>query len=76
MVPAVRKGRRQMDQVLSVQEVARRLGISPRGVVATIKSGRLKARHIGREWIIEVACVDAFAMESRLAGRPKAKGAG
>lgn len=61
--------------MLSVQEVARRLGISPRRVLAIIKSGRLKARQIGREWIIEAASADAFAKESRSAGRPKAKDA-
>ena len=38
---------------LTTKQVAEKLGITPRRVRALIESGRLKAKRIGRDWLID-----------------------
>lgn len=54
---------------MTTKEAAALLGISPRRVQALIKSGRLPAKRIGRDWHIKPKDVDA--LQHRPTGRPK-----
>jgi len=45
------------------------LGVSPRRVLALIKSGRLPAAKVGRDWIIKKS--DLKFVKNRPPGRPK-----
>jgi excisionase family DNA binding protein len=52
-------------QLVSIQEAAPQLGVGPRRVRALIKQGRLPARKIGSQWVVELDGVPA-----RPPGRP------
>lgn len=62
---------------ITVAEAARRLEISPRGVVKAITSGHLKARrseiqvNAQAAWLIDAASVAAYATADRKPGRKK-----
>jgi excisionase family DNA binding protein len=58
-----------MTPLLSSQEAAQRLGISPRRVLALIHAGRLPAVKVGRDWLIDPAVLSA--LPTRRPGRPK-----
>jgi len=45
---------------LTTKQVAERLGISPRRVRALITTGRLKAKKIGRDYLIDTRQLDKF----------------
>lgn len=47
-------------RAFSVEEVAERLGLHHTTVRKMIKDGRLKAKKIGRKWIIPVAALEEF----------------
>lgn len=54
---------------LTTTQAADALGVTPRRVVALIKTGRLKATKFGRDWLINPADLDA--LRQRPAGRPR-----
>jgi len=54
---------------ISSAEAARRLGISPRRVLALISAGHLAAERIGGVWIIDETAL--AAVSDRRPGRPK-----
>lgn len=56
---------------LTTKQVAAQLGITPRRVRQYIKSGRLKAKKIGRDYIVSSRQLDAFT--PRPPGRPTSK---
>lgn len=56
--------------LISTTEAATRLGITPRRVVALIKSGRLPSQRIGRAHVIRPQ--DLELVRERAPGRPKA----
>jgi excisionase family DNA binding protein len=53
-------------------KAAKALGVSPRRVLALIKSGRLPAQKLGRDWIIKSS--DLKLVSIRKPGRPPKKG--
>lgn len=57
--------------MLSVEEAARQLGVTPARVRALIKDGRLSAAKNGREWVLREEDVLARLMEAPRAGRPR-----
>lgn len=57
-----------MEDILNTEEVAERLGVSPRRVQQLIKSGRLPAREFGGSYMI--AAGDLKLVEDRKPGRP------
>jgi excisionase family DNA binding protein len=61
-----------MPDLISTQEAADRLGISPRRVQALIQAGRLAAFKVGRSYIIREA--DLEAVRDRPPGRPRHAG--
>jgi excisionase family DNA binding protein len=60
------------NEPLSVAEVAEQLGVTDRAVRMMIESGRLKAKNLGRDWVIMSADVDAVR-DRPGRGRPKKK---
>lgn len=58
--------------MITVNEAAERLGVSPSRVRALIKSGALHADKKGRQWLIPEGEVNARAKGSVRAGRPAA----
>jgi excisionase family DNA binding protein len=57
-----------MDDVLTTEQAAERLGVSARRVQQLIKSGRLPAREFGGSYMILAA--DLKQVEMRPPGRP------
>ena len=57
---------------LTTQQVAQRLGITPRRVRALITAGRLKAKKIGRDYLIDSRDLAKFTPLPP--GRPAGKG--
>lgn len=55
--------------MLTTTDVAKKLGVTPRRVQALISSGRLKARRIGRDWLVDAK--DIGAVKVRRPGRPQ-----
>jgi excisionase family DNA binding protein len=56
-------------ELLTTKTAAARLRITPRRVVALIQAGRLPARRLGRDWLIEEPHLAAIAV--RKPGRPQ-----
>lgn len=54
---------------LTTQQVAERLGVTPRRVVAMIQAHQLPATKFGRDYMIEKA--DLKLVKNRKAGRPR-----
>uniref|UniRef100_A0A6H1ZFV7 Putative DNA binding, helix-turn-helix domain containing protein n=1 Tax=viral metagenome TaxID=1070528 RepID=A0A6H1ZFV7_9ZZZZ len=54
--------------MITTKKAAQTLGISPRRVLALIKSGRLPAAKVGRDWVIKK--YDLKLVSSRKPGRP------
>jgi excisionase family DNA binding protein len=59
-----------MQEVLSVSDAARGLGVSERRVRALIDAGRLPADRVGRSWVVDRGAVARFVQEGRREGRP------
>ncbi|MCI2240816.1 helix-turn-helix domain-containing protein [Adlercreutzia faecimuris] len=57
--------------LITTQEAARRLGVSPRRVGALIAEGQLKAEKFGRAWMVDEASVARRQAAPTHAGRPK-----
>ncbi|GAA4566531.1 helix-turn-helix domain-containing protein [Micromonospora coerulea] len=62
------------DDVYSVEQVADRLGLHPRTVRGYIRSGRLRAVRIGKQYRIARADLDALTGGPRPASPPRAAG--
>ena len=56
---------------LTTEQVAEKLGVTPRRVRALITSGRLKAKRIGRDWMIDSRQLAKFTPKPP--GRPAGK---
>lgn len=57
--------------MLTTSEAAEILGITPRRVVALVKSGALVAERFGRQWMVDERSVRDRASAPKLSGRPK-----
>ncbi len=57
-----------MSNLLSTNEVAEKLGVTPIRIRAMIRAGRLPAQKIGRDYIIKES--DLKLVEDRKPGRP------
>ncbi len=57
--------------MITTKTAAKILGISPRRVTVLIIAGRLPARKLGRDWIIDEK--DLVKVIERKTGRPKKK---
>lgn len=55
--------------MITATQAATRLGITPRRVLALIKSGRLPAEKFGRDWMIDES--DLKLVKDRKPGRPR-----
>ena len=55
---------------MSLKEAAAYAGVTPVALRAAALSGTLKARKVGRDWIVTQAAVDAY-LESRVGGRDR-----
>ena len=60
-----------LENLVSVAEAAKRLGVSRIQVHHYIRSGRLRAAKIGARWVIEAASLDAFAKHRPARGNPE-----
>jgi excisionase family DNA binding protein len=60
-----------MNDVCSVQEAARIIGIDESLVRRYCKQGRISARPIGRQWALDRNSVLRFAATPRQMGNPK-----
>ena len=49
---------------LSVDEAAERLGVSTRTIQSYVQEKKIQALKVGRQWFIDVACLEAFAQKS------------
>lgn len=58
-------------KLYSVAEAAERLNLHPNTVRAHIRSGKLPAQLVGREYCILAPDLDWFAAQDRPPGRPK-----
>lgn len=58
-------------RLLSTSEAAAALGVSPRRVLQLIADGRLRAKRIGRDYVIEAKALRA--VRDRPNGRPPAR---
>jgi excisionase family DNA binding protein len=47
-------------ELITISEAARRFGLSPQYLRDIARSGRLKARKMGRDWLTTPADVDAY----------------
>lgn len=56
--------------MLTVNQVADKLGVTPSLVRRFCRDGRLKAQKIGRDWLIDKRSLDSFSGKPRKAGRP------
>ena len=57
--------------MLTTSEAAEVLGVTPRRVIALVKSGDLTAERFGRQWMIDERSVRDRASAPKLSGRPK-----
>lgn len=60
-----------MSDLLSTTEVAERLGVTSRRIVALITAGKLRATRVGRAWVIKSS--DLAAVQERPQGWPKGR---
>jgi excisionase family DNA binding protein len=60
-----------MDDLITTQEAAEVLGVTPRRVLTLIRSGRLPARTIGNSRLHLIARADLELVKVRPNGRPK-----
>ena len=58
--------------VLTVNQAAERLKLSPQAIRKYITEGRLPAQKVGRDWILQAADVTRFGRRKRPKGRPPA----
>ncbi len=56
---------------MGIEEAARITGLKPETLREFCREGRLKARHIGRTWVIEERDLRAFMAKPRKPGRPR-----
>lgn len=63
----------EKELLVSIQEAAARLSISPRSVRYFIRSKALRARKIGRRTVIPVRSLEAFSRSDHESPKKKAK---
>ena len=56
--------------ILTTPQAAARLGVTVRRVEKFITDGRLPARKVGRDWLIDEKDLSTFAAKERRNGRP------
>ena len=56
-------------KLLGTAEVAKRLRVTPRRVVAMISAGKIKAQRVGRDYIIEESALEGVKPWGKV-GRP------
>lgn len=59
----------EQDRLLTTPEVAERLGVTTRRVLALIQAGRLPSQQFGRDHVIKES--DLALVSERKSGRPK-----
>lgn len=62
-----------MENLVTTETAATRLGISRTRVQVLIRAGRLPATKIGRDWMIGAAELERFAALERPRGTPRRK---
>jgi len=56
-----------MDNIISVPQAAEILGITQRAVIKAIKAGKIQARKLGREWMLDETSVRAYKPKTKRA---------
>jgi len=56
-----------MDSIISVPQAAEILGITQRAVIKAIKAGKIEARKLGREWMLDETSVRAYKPKTKRA---------
>lgn len=59
-----------MPELINTAQAARRLGVTRDWVHKLIVRGKLTARKIGRDWLVDTHSVAAYQMTRRPPGRP------
>ena len=57
--------------MLSIPQVAQRLGLSRQRVHLLVRQKRIRARQAGKSWLIRPQDAEIFAQVERKGGRPK-----
>lgn len=60
--------------MLTLIQAADRLGLSPTTLRIQIRNGRLRARKLGRDWLLTEAEVERYRRESLGRKRPRQEG--
>jgi excisionase family DNA binding protein len=64
-----RMAKKQDDQeLITISEAAQRFGLSPQYLRDIARSGRLKARKIGRDWLTTAVDVEIYIQSRRKKG--------
>lgn len=62
-----------MDELLTVEQAARELGVTPETVRYRLRTGRMQGQRVGRDWVIARAHVDAARGLTDARGWPAGK---
>jgi excisionase family DNA binding protein len=62
-----------MEQLRSLADAARALGIAPDTLRAQVHRGRLQAQKVGRDWLVTSDEIERYRRESLLSNRPANK---
>lgn len=65
------KGYDMAEEYVTSQEAAKIADVSPSRIRQLLLKGRLKGRHFGRDWQVELASLRDFASKPRKTGRPR-----
>jgi excisionase family DNA binding protein len=57
--------------ILTTQQAADRIRVEPDTIRKAIQRGKLQARKIGRDWLVEDTEVDAYKARKQKGGRPR-----
>jgi excisionase family DNA binding protein len=60
-----------MSNILNTKQAAERLGVTPRRVLAMIQAGKIQARQLGREWLIEESALKGIRTYGKTGRPPK-----
>ena len=58
-------------ELYSVTECAAKAGLRPVSIRVAITEGRLRAKKVGAQWVVEAGDIEDFIAQERRAGRKK-----
>ncbi len=60
-----------MTEIITTPQAAQRLGVTVDWINKLIRAGHLKARRIGRDWLVDAESVARYQANRRGPGRPR-----